>query len=199
MNDQIIHSLVESYKEKGISTHNLLKDPLFLSLPVEKQVEAVQAYAGVLAQNSKIPTKSKVLTKAIISGATSGAIASVPFTLGYSNPQTRLALGIGSTVLGGMIGGVSGLLMHKAEKDRFETTNKYLIRLSKASNPDIPTSVKVLDANRKYEPRTVNSIVRSMGSPESALIDKAVALSGKVKEPHYKNLDKGPSLDNYET
>lgn len=187
MNDQILNSLVESYKEKGVSTHQLLRDPLFLSLPLDKQVEAVQAYAGVLAQGSKLAPQGKVLSRAVLGGVTAGVFAGLPFSFGFRNLQSRLAIGLGSGLLGGAIGAASGVIMHRAEKNRFETTNKYLAHLSE--NPDVRTSVKVLDANRKYEPRTVNSIVRSMGSPEEALIEKAVGLANKLKEPFYKNID----------
>ena len=187
MNDQILNSLVESYKEKGISTHELLRDPLFLNLPIEKQVEALQAYAGVLAQGSRIASPGKVLSRAVLSGAIAGVFAGLPLAMGYHSPRTRAALSLGAGIIGAITGAVSVKLMHNSERNRFETTNKYLIQL--AQRPDVPTAVKVLDANRKYEPRTINSIVKKMASPEQALIERAVNVVGKAKEEEYKKLD----------
>jgi hypothetical protein len=190
MNDQILNSIVESYKEKGISTHDLLKDPLFLSLPLERQVEAVQAYAGVLAQGSKIASPGRLLSKAVLSGTLTGVFAGLPFIVSHSNPQTKLGIGIGAGILGAIAGGVSGALMHNSDKKRFETTNKYLVQL--AQSPSIPTSVKVLDINRKFEPRTVSSILKGWASPEQALIGKSIEFGYKAQEHKYKELDKLP-------
>jgi hypothetical protein len=173
---EIVNTLVEALKEKGLSTHDLLRDPLFLSLPLEKQVEVVQAYAGVLQQGGRQTSSSSILAKSVLKGTVGGLFASLPFVTQFSQTQPRLAVAALGMTVGAGIGAVSGVLGAKAEKQRFETTNKYLIRLS--HNPEIPNAVKVLDINRKHEPRTIASIVRKMISPEKEIIDRSVLLGG---------------------
>jgi hypothetical protein len=171
---EIINTLVEALKQKGASTHDLLRDPLFLSLPLEKQVEVVQAYAGVLQQGGTRTPSSTILAKSMLKGMTAGIFASLPFVAQVNQGMHKgMAVGIGA-VAGLGIGAVSGTLAARGEKERYETTNKYLIRLS--HNPDIPNAVKVLDINRKHEPRTIASIVKKLVSPEKEIIDKSVAV-----------------------
>jgi hypothetical protein len=76
---EIVNTLVEALKEKGLSTHDLLRDPLFLSLPLEKQVEVVQAYAGVLQQGGIQTSSSSILAKSVLKGTVAGLFASSAF------------------------------------------------------------------------------------------------------------------------
>lgn len=180
MDNQILYALVQNFKEKGVSMHELLRDPLFTSLPLDKQIDVVQAYGGVLLHGSSMPSQSKVLSKAVVSGAAAGLFAGLPFMMKYTNPSTKGAIAIGSVLTGALAGGVSGKLMYSNDKDRFEKTNKYLIRLSKEQ--DTPAAIKVLDINRKHEPKTLQSIIKSRMSPESELINKAVGIAGQSKD-----------------
>jgi hypothetical protein len=175
---EIINTLVEALKEKGVSTHDLLRDPLFLSLPLEKQVEVVQAYAGVLQQGGKRTSSSSILAKSVLKGTVGGLLASIPFAAKFKQNTPKFAMAGAGAFWGASIGAVSGYLGVRAEKERFETTNKYLLRLS--HNPEIPNAVKVLDINRKYEPRTIASIVKKLVSPEKEIIDKSVTLGGET-------------------
>lgn len=183
MNQDIVNSIVEGYKEKHrsqkVSMHELLRDPLFLSLPLDKQVEAVQMYSNVIV-NTPPPSLSRIMTKSIISGAGAGLFASFPVVASMKRPIYKATVAATGAGLGAMMGAVSGKLMHSGDKARYENTNKYLIHLTKSDKPDIPNSVKVLDINRKYEPRTITSIVSKMISPERELINRVVGPTLKV-------------------
>lgn len=187
MNNEIINTLVEVYKSKGASLHELLRDPIFLSLPVEKQVDVVNGYASVIAQGGKAPRGGRIMTRAILTGVAGGLFASVPFMSKYTVPETRAAIGLAGGFFGGLAGAVSGVNLLRAEKDRFEKTNKYLIRLS--HSPEVPNAVRVLDIHRKYEPKTLTSIVRRLASPEQSLIEKSVGLSGGFTENTFKQFE----------
>lgn len=187
MTDQIIQSLVEAYKQKVRdrkgSTHDLFTDPLFTSLPVEKQVEVVQSYAASLAQDQSRPRLHKILTRAIGQGALTGVMSSIPAMMLLKTIDARAAVGLLGAAGGAAIAGIGGMITYRGEKDRHEKTNKYLIQLTK--NHDIPTVIKVLDMNRKYEPLTLSRILK--GSPESPIIDRMGPIStawgaGKLKQ-----------------
>lgn len=191
MNTEIVNAIVESYKQKGVSTHEILKDPLFLSLPLEKQVEAVQAYAGVLSAGSKRDSAGKILGKAILQGAATGAFLSVPFMAkSQGGWPARLVIGGISALTGGLTVGLpSGISLLKGEKERFEGTNKYLMKVLDKRH-DVPNAVKVLDINRRYEPRTLGSIIKGLMSPEKELILTSVTPASKyLQENIDKNVD----------
>lgn len=177
----IVHNLVESYKQKKSSTQDLLRDPIFLSLPATKQLEVVQSYSGIMADGGIPPNIPKILLKALRSGATTGLIAALPISILMKTMPGRVMIGGMGAVTGAGLGLVGGILTAKGEKDRYETTNKYLVQLSK--NKEVPTALKILDVNRNYEPRTLSAIIRRMESPEKAIIEKAVGMHGpKLRE-----------------
>jgi hypothetical protein len=175
MNQDIVNSIVEGYKTKGVDMHTLLADPLFLSLPLDKQVEAVQIYAPMIANGSRTPGRSKIMAKAVLSGAGAGFFSSMPFMSKVKTPLMAGVLGAAGAILGGTVGAISGNMMYNSDRGRRETTNKYLIRLSKS--PDVPTAVKVLDVNRRFEPITLKSLIARAASPETPLIEKIVSIS----------------------
>lgn len=199
MTDQIINSLLEAYKQKVRdrqgSTHELLSDPIFTSLPVEKQVEVVQSHSASLAQDITRPRLHRILAKAILQGAGTGVLSSLPAMLMLKTMPARIALGTLGAAGGALLGTVGAGLSYVSEKNRHETTNKYLIQLAK--NPgDVPTAVKVLDMNRKYEPLTMTRILKGWGSPEAPIINQAGNVATRWGAEKLKPLEEKELLNN---
>lgn len=167
MNNDIVNSLVESYKEQGLSTHELLKDPVFTSLPIEKQIEAVQAYAGVLQVGGKNPSPGKLLAKSIVKGIMTGAatMALPLMALPKLDPAKRLGTIIAGGIFGGGLGAISGGVDYSHKKQEFDSTNKYLIHLQ--NNPNLDTAVRAISDKRRRElsnaPKSIMGILTKVG------------------------------------
>lgn len=106
MNDeQVVLSLISFYKKEGIDLHNILDDPLFISLPLASKVQAIKKFAGDIKENmgkgvSMADTKglmSTIIYSAIgggITGFSAGAATSKLFKGGI-NPFESALMGAG--------------------------------------------------------------------------------------------------------
>jgi hypothetical protein len=155
MNQDIINSLVEAYKRKGIPMQELLTDPVFSSLPIEKQLDAVQAYAGVLQAGSQAPKARPLVARSAGIGAMSGAFAGLPIAF----LKLKLPLGnsiaakvgqmAGVSLVGAGFGALAGYLDHQKNKRNFETTNRYLTKIKDTGS--FSDSVELLSDKRRQK------------------------------------------------
>jgi hypothetical protein len=133
MNDRIVNALVENYKQKGVSLHTLLDDAIFKSLPVERQIEAIQAYAGVLQKGAIAPSGGKLIAKSIVKGTLAGAWGSIPLmaalkAAGKGNQSIPAAMGL--AIAGSLVGGTMGFMQARQDRKEFDETNRYLARIA---------------------------------------------------------------------
>jgi hypothetical protein len=149
MNDQIIKTLVDDYSQKGVSMHELLGDPLFKELPLDKQVEAVQTYAKVIHQGSQAPSSFKLIAKSILRGIFGGALIAIPLALSKPKIEQKIVYQIAGLGAGAVFGGMAGVLEARQQKRHHETLNKYLIRIK---DNDVDNAVKVLQTNSIRRP-----------------------------------------------
>lgn len=156
MNQDIINSLVESYKRRGIPMQELLNDPVFAALPIQRQLDAVQAYAGALLAGSQAPRAKSLIARSAGIGAMSGAFASLPIMFtSMKGPMSGIIAAkvgqmVGLSLAGAGIGSFAGYLDHLKNKKQFETTNRYLTRIRDTGSFD--DSVSLLSEKRKQKP-----------------------------------------------
>jgi hypothetical protein len=184
MNQDIVNSLVQAYKNKGVPMQDLLNDPVFSSLPIEKQLDAVQAYAGVLLAGSQAPKAKSLIARSAGIGAMSGAFASLPILLtSMKGPMAgviaaKVGQMVGLSLAGAGIGSFAGYLDHLKNKKQFETTNRYLTRIKDTRGFD--DSVALLSEKRRQRPFGPGPL--SLPDILRQSIDKgAPYLSGKIQ------------------
>jgi hypothetical protein len=148
MNDKIVNALVEAYKQKDVSLEALINDPLFRAMPPERQVEAIQGYAGILSVGGKAPKAHKILARIAGQGAVYGAMS---FGLPASMSRLPLSEKFGLTGLGAVIGmslgGLSGAYEYYKDKKSFDQIQKGLKTVQRTGN--MTDAVKVLTTRRQ--------------------------------------------------
>jgi hypothetical protein len=176
MNDAIINALVESYKEKGVSLHAVLADPLFKTLPLGKQVEIVQRYSQVLQKGSVAPNTSRMIGKSILKGTMAGAFASLPLALGQV-PRKGMAIGLTAALGGAVLGGVLGRAQGKIELDRHNETNRYL---SKIKTDRVGSAVNAIQSARNE--RKVEDEINKAIDPGlvGRLVERGMGYASKI-------------------
>ena len=99
--EQIVLSLISLYKKEGIDLHQLLDEPLFNGLPVQKKVELIKQYAKQIHDGIHVGfsgRERRQLGKDIffrsLMGAMTGAAASTAMAVKYGTPGTRSARAI---------------------------------------------------------------------------------------------------------
>lgn len=111
--NEIVLSLLDFYKQKGIDLYKVLDDPTFKALSLQTRLDAIKHYAqmihddtprGIAKRDFKEGLKSLFVQAGL--GAVTGALASagtaVTFNKGRISP--------GAPLLGAMVGGMSGAI-----------------------------------------------------------------------------------------
>lgn len=142
--------LVDFYKQQGISCEEILTDPVFKSLSLDQQVDALRKYGAEIQSGIK-PTS---ITRSTLSNSGRGALVgaavitpiAIRHALGFPVPPPMnrpllygLAVGAGAAV-----GAVSGALHGRREQRNKEQVNKYLSALA----DDNKNSIKLLSTYR---------------------------------------------------
>lgn len=203
MEEQIIKSLISLYAERGMDLSAVVKNPLFAGLPLEKKIETLKKYAGVIASGTstrftKDDLKGLLIRASIMGGitglATLGGImqTSVPYTHGFMHA----AKPIGKAVLvGTAIGtGISAIESLTHRNDRLEIVDRAR-RL--ASDPTDDNAIKYIATGGM--PSTPNRFLDTIKGfleidPKSALKNQMVrgnyeALDSARNHPEQKNIE----------
>lgn len=108
MEQKLIKTLLEQYKERGIDLYALLDEPLFEQLSLEQKVKLIKQYASHIASGTSrvlTPKDIKVIIKdALITAAVSTALAgsgayvarNIFSNVSYTAPPALAAIGIGT-------------------------------------------------------------------------------------------------------
>jgi hypothetical protein len=111
--EKIIKSLIELYREQGLDVTAMTNDPVFTSLPIAKRIELVRDYAKELSQdNGTAITKGdiKVFLKDTAIGAGIGAVGGIiggvraGSVIEGVDPKSMLRAIKASTMLGATLG-----------------------------------------------------------------------------------------------
>lgn len=145
-----VQTLIELYKERGISCDEIVNDPVFKSLSLDAQVDALRKYGTQIQAGIKTPasTGKNVLRKAGI-GALAGGVVSLPSLLSYgvqtlatkSAPPISHLLGAAWAVGGGaLLGAALGKLESVKHQEYNASANRYL----NALNSDDSNAIKLI-------------------------------------------------------
>jgi uncharacterized membrane protein len=111
--NEIVLSLLDFYKQKGIDLYRVLDDPTFKALSLQTRLDAIKHYAQMIHDDTPHGIAKRDFREGLRSlfvqaglGAVTGALASagtaVTFNKGKISP--------GAPILGAMVGGMSGAI-----------------------------------------------------------------------------------------
>ncbi len=186
MEEQIVKSLLELYKEKGIDLTSLVTNPIFGGLPLDKKVEMIKKYASHISSNTPKSLSRRdiniLLADTALSGVIGGAGAGLAawkaaqYFQGHSlgpifKPMGRVAA-IGAT-LGLASAGVRGLSSYLARRDIIKSFNET------ATNPTDNNAIKTLAVSAIASPAIrkadiLTKIHDGIVNHENKMVDTAI-------------------------
>lgn len=109
LEDQLIQTMIDAYKKKGINLQAILDNPLFQGLPLAQKVKILESKAAEFSSDPKIKIKPLIEHTAL--SAAGGALAMAARGIVEKNPLYRAspwALSMGA-ILGGAIGAAASV------------------------------------------------------------------------------------------
>lgn len=174
MEEQIVKTLIEFYKNKGIDLYAVVDDPLFAGLPMPKKVELLKQFASHIGQGT-----SRGLSKADISAilkdaawagagtafvAGTGISTALSYFSGGKIPFKALALGVGA---GSALSALASVMeSRKRIRDRQEIGSKLDTLVD---DPSDANAINLL-ATRNFQIHPNSTVL-----PVSSAASKAVA------------------------
>jgi len=119
-----VQTLIEFYREKGISLEEIIGDAVFKSLTLDQQVDALRTYASEIQSGMKAPSPIKTILGKAAVGAGLGAIATV---LGGNPHIVTKVWNVGG---GALLGATIGKLQSNQQQGHYESMNRYLSSLA---------------------------------------------------------------------
>lgn len=159
--DQIVAALITSYKNRGVDMSHLLTDPVFRSLPVQSQIQALQSHASELEAGISSGLNREDVGHTVAQGLSTGLKGallggSLGTLIAASRPgnltPVKGAL-IGAGMLGGLGALMSGFHTEGRVRDRREVKNA-LKGLSEASSP-VPSVTLLSGAHAQQESKNL--------------------------------------------
>lgn len=190
-NEQIIDSMIAFYRARGLDLTYVLSDPVFMKLPTEDKIQAIQKHARTIYEgtpasfNDQERARFKVslvanAAKGGLAGATAASLVRKAYPMLASTTAASLAAkkSLGATLaigLGiGTIGGaVVGYMQNKATAQNRQDLRNQLANT--ARDPSLSNAVGVL---------STQSITPLLHITRDAIIER---ISGSVEE-RYKTL-----------
>ena len=125
MNDlerALVDKLVKAYKDKGVHVQAILQNPLFMRMPLEAKIKAIEEYAEELT--AKATFNSGKVTKSAIAGGL-GTAAALYMNLKFGNkvidPAKLAAMGVVGGALSGMASSAHQLVSMNRTNDLSRT------------------------------------------------------------------------------
>jgi uncharacterized membrane protein len=153
MNDnEVVISLLDYYKKKGIDLYKIIDDPMFKSLSRDTKIKAIQMYADRISQgtpatlnkNDFKSTMKQMLFRAGI-GAVTGGIAGLGFARAFNDGKVPA-----EAFAAGAIFGATGGLLHSLGSSASNIADRLHMRKELnivASEPTPQNAFNVLIAN----------------------------------------------------
>lgn len=170
--NQVILSLLDLYKSKGLDLHYLLDSPLFNSLPVQSRIAMIRKYAGDIAAGTSSGFGPSEIRRALwdvipatITGAAAGfgTAKAVASTVGRAAHPLAVAL---AALTGAGVGtGVAYLRNAGAVADKDNLKRQLEMT---ASHPTTENALQAIEMNnlakrnRNYERETMNPYLQKV-------------------------------------
>jgi hypothetical protein len=175
--EQIVLSLIAMYKREGIDLHQLLDEPLFNALPVQRRIELIRMYAkeihaGIHSGVSSRDVKS--FLKGLLPSAFGGAVAGFGAAKAVSHAIQGGRMAPGALV-GGAIAGASfgaGIRLFRAVGENSERRRIKEYFGQAAQNP---TDGNAIQAIGYYGLRTRSQ--KAEAEPFNKILDKIDTMS----------------------
>ena len=176
MEDQIVKSLLEFYKEQGTDLYAVLDDPLFEKLPLEEKIRLLKKHSNdIIAGTKKDMSKEEIrnilleaglfgMGAGMMSASTAGAVAN-----NFSNariPYKYLALG---ALAAGGLGAATSVMTSRNLINKRKTLVEKLRELQ--DTPTDNNAIKLLALrNQQVHPNT--HVHQEMGAMTKKLLEK---------------------------
>ena len=183
MEEQVIKSLLEFYKEQGLDLYAVLDDPLFTKLDLSQKVKLIKEHASDMYEGTKKGLSKNeirsILVEAGLAGGVTGLLSgsgvlglSARFGKDFHLPGKAIGLGLG---LGALIGGGTSAL----SAYRHLNTRKSLVEKIRElkENPTNNNAIKLM-AFRNQQVSPNHNLVMSPGGVAKALMGKVQDLPG---------------------
>jgi hypothetical protein len=149
MNEQIFQTLLSQYKNRGISLDRILRDPVFLGLPLEDRIRFIRAYSNNMSQGIRNDSRDTqtLINTGLAAGAGAYALSRIAKSAVKSIGESQIALDAlpadgddshiraglvakgGAAILGGLLVGnmVHGAVMNAWKSYQDKKTAKSLL------------------------------------------------------------------------
>ena len=168
MNNEIA-ALIRAYQSRGISTHAVIEDPLFQSLPMDKQVAVIKAYGDILAKGGIAPSIKGSIIRTLLKMASAGLVVGLPFAAAMPD-KTKAGVAVVSTILtAGILGAGDETLSYRDRKRKYEDVSS---KLKAAEGGSIDQAISAIMAQRYGTSSLAARIKSEVDSPLNTILQK---------------------------
>jgi hypothetical protein len=185
--EKLIKTLLEQYRQRGIDLYAVIDDPLFVELPLEKKVTLLKQFASHISSGTSRVLTKKDIRSVIIDAGVSGAISGVLATSGilagnafYHHGRIPVASAVAAVGVGMGVTALTTLMNSRRIYSHRKAMGDSLEQLSQ--NPTDENAIRTLHLRNQQVRPNASLVVPSVvgGIANSYIRDMPVKVIEKI-------------------
>lgn len=178
-----VQALINIYQERGNSLQDILGDPIFSSLPIDKQVAAIKTYGKIIQDGSHAPNTLKTVGKSILWGLATGAIAGLPYLTQGLGRNEAIGRSVGVMISGGAVGSIIGAFKARSDHTSYRDTNTHL---SKVNAGGLEEAIRAIMAKRDSHKTPIEAMLAGVKGPVKEVLDHTKPIRDSFQSPNFE-------------